>query len=364
MASRPRDYPFSAIVGQQAMKTALILNTINPEVGGVLIRGDRGTAKSTAVRALAALLGDQDVVAGCEYGCDPDDRVGGCEDCFGRFDADDVRPRGTRRMRVVELPVNATEDRVVGSIDLEAALATGEKRFERGILGTAHRNVLYVDEVNLLDDHIVDLLLDVAATGVNVVEREGLSVVHPARFILVGTMNPEEGDLRPQLLDRFGLCVPVGGLVDIDQRVEISDLRTRWDRDPEGMTREYEPAQEALRDRIAAAVKRLPDLEVSRPLRRVIAELSISLGVDGHRADLVLAKAAQAVAAFNGDREVAVHHIAAAADLVYEHRRADASRGKNISSLVTDATHADARKNHGPQRQPHPYKRKIDKLTS
>src|SRR5205823_11343448 len=207
-----------------------IFNAINPTIGGVLIRGEKGTAKSTAVRALARLLPDQEVVEGCHFGCRPDDADTWCADCRARA-ADGPLPVTTRRMRVVELPINASEDRVVGTIDLEAALKEGNRRFEPGVLAEANRNILYVDEVNLLDDHIVDVLLDAAAMGVNVVEREGVSVAHPARFILVGTMNPEDGELRPQLFDRFGLCVGVEGLADADQRVEIVEARAGWESD-------------------------------------------------------------------------------------------------------------------------------------
>src|SRR6266700_7644679 len=212
-------FPFSAIVGQERMKLALILNAVHPAIGGVLIRGERGTGKSTAVRALARLLPEHDVVQGCHFGCDPDDERAMCWDCRDRVAAGgSPLPREKRRMRVVDLPINASEDRVVGTIDLEAALKEGSRRFEPGVLAEANRNILYVDEVNLLDDHIVDVLLDAAAMGVNTVEREGVSVSHPSRFILVGTMNPEEGELRPQLLDRFGLCVDVEGIRDPDER--------------------------------------------------------------------------------------------------------------------------------------------------
>src|SRR4030081_1330944 len=221
MASERYSYPFSAIVGQDRMKMALVLNAINPSIGGVLIRGEKGTGKSTAVRALARLLPEQQVVAGCRFGDNPSDRENLCMDCQARVQAGENLVSATRRMRVVELPINASEDRVVGTIDLEAALKEGSRRFEPGVLAEANRNILYVDEVNLLDDHIVDVLLDAAAMGVNVVEREGVSVVHPARFILVGTMNPEEGELRPQLLDRFGLCADVEGIREPALRVEI-----------------------------------------------------------------------------------------------------------------------------------------------
>src|SRR3982075_2088617 len=205
------------------MKLALILNAIVPTISGVLIRGEKGTGKSTAVRALARLLPEHDVVEGCHFGCDPADVEALCADCRLRLKSAGVLPSHKRRMRVVELPINASEDRVVGTIDIEAALRTGTKKFEPGVLDAANRNILYVDEVNLLDDHIVDVLLDAAAMGVNIVEREGVSVTHPARVILVGTMNPEEGELRPQLLDRFGLCVDVEGIRDPDQRIEITE---------------------------------------------------------------------------------------------------------------------------------------------
>src|SRR3981081_2735253 len=224
MAIDRYSYPFTAIVGQERMKLALVLNAINPAIGGVLIRGEKGTAKSAAVRARPRLLPDQDVVEACLFGCHPEDRDALCTDCQERLaSGEDPLPRTRRGRRVVELPINASEDRVVGTIDLEAALREGSRRFEPGVLAEANRNILYVDEVNLLDDHIVDVLLDAAAMGVNVVEREGVSVTHPARFILVGTMNPEEGELRPQLLDRFGLCVDVEGIADADLRVEIAE---------------------------------------------------------------------------------------------------------------------------------------------
>ena len=232
-------FPFTAIVGQDLMKQALILNAINPAIGGVLIRGEKGTAKSTAVRSLTKLLPGLDVVADCRYGCPPDDADLQCIECTDRVVGGETLPRGRRRMRVVELPINASEDRVVGAIDIEAAIKRGEKEFEPGVLAEANRNILYVDEVNLLDDHIVDVLLDAAAMGQNTVEREGVSVSHPSRFILVGTMNPEEGELRPQLLDRFGLCVDVEGIRDVRQRVEIVERREAFEEDPSRFRRAF-----------------------------------------------------------------------------------------------------------------------------
>ena len=305
LSASPRGalYPFSAIVGQDRMRLALELNAINPAIGGVLIRGEKGTAKSTAVRALARLLPELDVVDGCHYSCEPP-RAGVeprlCMDCSERLGRGEKLSSTKRRMRVVELPINASEDRVVGSIDIESAIKTGTKRFEPGVLAEANRNILYVDEVNLLDDHLVDVLLDAAAMGVNIVEREGVSVWHPARFILVGTMNPEEGDLRPQLLDRFGLCVDVIGIRDVDQRVLIIERRERWEEDPEGFAREYAASESDAAARIKSAFQRLPGVEVPRAILQAIARQNVSLGVDGHRADLVARTAAQALAALNG----------------------------------------------------------------
>src|SRR5205085_8443681 len=236
------------------MKMALVLNAINPSIGGVLIRGEKGTGKSTAVRALARLLPEQQVVAGCRFGDNPSDRESLCMDCQARLQAGERLAAATRRMRVVELPINASEDRVVGTIDIEAALKEGSRRFEAGVLAEANRNILYVDEVNLLDDHIVDVLLDAAAMGVNIVEREGVSIMHPARFILVGTMNPEEGELRPQLLDRFGLCVDVEGLNDPDMRVEIAERDAAFRAGDEAFAEQFRDEDQDLADALAEAV--------------------------------------------------------------------------------------------------------------
>src|SRR5437588_10201374 len=250
-------YPFTAIVGQEQMKLALILNAINPAVGGVLIRGEKGTGKSTAVRALAGLLPEHLVVEGCRFGCDPGEPDHLCIDCRERKLAGPL-PVTRRRMRVVDLPINSSEDRVVGTIDMEAALRHGHRRFEPGVLAEANRNILYVDEVNLLDDHLVDVLLDAAAMGVNVVEREGVSIIHPSRFLLVGTMNPEEGELRPQLLDRFGLCVDVEGIRDPELRVLVTERDEAFRRGDPDFLAEFRAADEELAARIVTAVEHLP----------------------------------------------------------------------------------------------------------
>src|ERR671936_2921190 len=316
MALDRYSYPFTAIVGQDEMKLALVLNAINPTIGGVLIRGEKGTGKSTAVRALARLLPDQQVVEGCHFGCHPDDPEDWCLDCRDRARAGEL-PVATRRMRVVELPINASEDRVVGTIDLEAALKEGERRFEPGVLAEANRNILYLDEVNLLDDHIVDVLLYAAGMGVNTVEREGVSVSHPSRFILVGTMNPEEGELRPQLLDRFGLCVDVEGIRDLDQRISIVERRGGWEDDPAAFYARYADEETDIRDRIAEAIETYPEVDLPREILRLIAHLSIALEVDGHRADLVCARAAQAQAAYQGEEQVDVRHVTDVAEMVF-----------------------------------------------
>ena len=235
----PAIYPFTAIVGQERMRRALVLNAVNPRIGGVLIRGERGTAKSTAARALAALLPQVKVVAGCRFGCDPDNPTIWCTECRERAASGEQLPATTRPTSFINLPVSATEDRVVGTLDIEKAIQKGERRFEPGVLAAANRGLLYIDEVNLLDDHVVDVLLDSAAMGVNVVEREGISFSHPARFILVGTMNPEEGDLRPQLLDRFALSVDIHGIRDARERVQIMERNLTFEANAEAFRQEW-----------------------------------------------------------------------------------------------------------------------------
>jgi Mg-chelatase subunit ChlI len=313
-------YPFTAIVGQERLKRALLLNAINPRVGGVLIRGEKGTAKSTAVRALQRLLPLQRVVADCPFGDPPDDSQRMCDSCLARLEAGETLPVVERPTRLVELPVNASEDRVVGSLDLEHALAEGQRRFEPGLLAEANRGILYVDEVNLLDDHLVDLLLDAAAMGVNTVEREGISVSHPARFILVGTMNPEEGELRPQLLDRFGLVVEIGGLREINDRVAIIQRRLGYDHDPVAFAGEWEPAEQMLAERIKEAKLLLPKVKLTSMDMGIVARLAVELGVDGHRADLAILEAARTHAALEGRLALSPVDIRIAAELALPHR--------------------------------------------
>jgi len=302
------------------MRRALILNAIHPQIGGVLIRGERGTAKSTAARALAALLPEIEVVADCPFGCDPDQPATWCTECRERAEAGEELPRARRRTRFVNLPVSATEDRVVGTLDIERAIQKGERRFEPGVLAAANRGVLYVDEVNLLDDHVVDLLLDAAAMGVNVVERESISFSHPARFILIGTMNPEEGDLRPQLLDRFALCVDIQGIRDPVARMAIMERNLAYEADSDGFCEEWTPREQSLSREIARARELLPQVRYSQSDLATIATMMGELGVDGHRADLVVLKTARAHAAFEGRAHLSDRDILLAAELALPHR--------------------------------------------
>lgn len=313
-------YPFTAIVGQEKMKKALVLNIINPLLGGVLIRGEKGTAKSTAVRALAELLPEREQVSDCVFRCDPYEASLMCSDCSAKRLSGASFEVACSKMKVIDLPVSATEDRVVGTLDIEHAIKKGEKRFEAGILAYANRNILYVDEVNLLDDHVVDVLLDSAAMGINTIEREGISFSHPARFILVGTMNPEEGDLRPQLLDRFGLVVDVAGEKEPLQRVEVIKRRLAFESDPDGFVRGYESMQAALCERIAAAVQLLPQVRYNDRILEMAAAISINLRVDGHRADIGMIKTAMTVAAYNLREEAARSDLLEAAQMVLPHR--------------------------------------------
>lgn len=312
------NFPFTAIVGQDELKTALILNVIDPGIGGLLVMGEKGTAKSTAVRALAELLPELTVVQDCRFNCDPAGDL--CSVCLDKVKMQSI-VKGRKRMRVVELPLGITEDRLVGTLDIEHAIKQGEKRFEPGLLADANRNFLYVDEVNLLEDHIIDLLLDSAAMGVNTVEREGISFSHPARFILVGTMNPEEGDLRPQLLDRFGLCVQVVGLHDKKQRMEILRSKAAFDQNPQNFCDLWQCHQHKLVQKIVNAKDMLKTAELPDSALEWIVAVTTALHLDGHRADIVIMKTARALAAYQGQTTVGKSEIRNAALLALPHRQ-------------------------------------------
>lgn len=314
----PKAYPFSAIVGQEEMKLALLIASVDPSVGGVLILGDRGSGKSTAVRALAQLLPKMPVVSGCRYNCDPGVPESLCAEC---------RARGSKKLKaeaktvpVIDLPLGATEDRVVGALDLEKALAQGVKSFEPGLLAKAHRGFLYIDEVNLLEDHLVDLLLDVAASGENLVERDGLSVRHPARFVLVGTGNPEEGELRPQLLDRFGLSVEVRTPGELADRVAVIRQRDAFERAPDTFIANWEKQDSAVRRKIVAARKKAASVRVSDALLEKTSKLCLTLGTDGLRGELTLMRAARALAALEGAAAVNDAHLRRIAPPALRHR--------------------------------------------
>jgi magnesium chelatase subunit D len=368
-------FPFTAIVGQERMKRALVLNAINPAIGGVLIRGERGTAKSTAARALAALLPEIEVIAGCRFGCTPNHSDNWCDECRERMAAGEELLTTWRQISFVDLPVSATEDRVVGTLDIEKAIQKGERHFEPGVLASANHGILYVDEVNLLDDHVVDLLLDSAAMGVNVVEREGISFSHPARFILVGTMNPEEGDLRPQLLDRFALCVDVRGLAKPADRIAILERHVAFEQDPEGFYEEWLPQERKLAEEIARAREMVSDVEYTRRDMATIATLTADLRVDGHRADLVILKAARAHAALEGRKTISDLDILMGAELALAHRirrgpfeetalsvreleqrleqaSLDAEQTEMVPSREVDADSSDVKKNENLEQDP------------
>ena len=343
-------FPFSAIVGQDEMKLAILIAAVDPSIGGVLVFGDRGTGKSTAVRALAALLPKMRAVVGCRYGCDPQAVSGQCEDCRTRR----AKSPGQAALKshlvpvpVVDLPLGATEDRVVGALDLERALAQGVKAFEPGLLARANRGFLYVDEVNLLEDHLVDLLIDVAASGENVVERDGLSVRHPARFVLVGSGNPEEGELRPQLLDRFGLAVDVKTPTELAKRVEVVRRRDAFERDSEAFVARWAAEDDRIRRRVVAARKRLPDVVLPDAALERAAQLCMALGTDGLRGELTLVRAARALAAYDGAPVVGDAQLRRVAGPALRHRlrrnpldEADAS--VRVERVVSELFGADA----------------------
>jgi magnesium chelatase subunit I len=312
-------FPFSAIVGQEQIKQALVSAAVDPGIGGVLVFGTRGTGKSTAVRALAALLPTMRAVRDCTYACDPHNPGAWCEECTARA-KQGALPEHAVPVPVVDLPLGATEDRVVGALDLERALSQGSKVFAPGLLAKANRGFLYIDEVNLLEDHLVDLLIDVAASGFNVVEREGLSVRHPAKFVLIGSGNPEEGELRPQLLDRFGLSVDVKTPDDIAARVEVVRRRDQFERDPAAFIAAWKRQDATLQRKILAARKRLPEVEVPEGTLQLAARLCMNLGTDGLRGELTLVRAARALASLQGERTVGPAQLRAVAASALRHR--------------------------------------------
>ncbi len=327
-------FPFSAIVGQEAMKQAMVLTAVDPAIGGVLVFGDRGTGKSTAVRALAALLPPIEAVEGCPVNSAKAEDV-----------PDWAQGAGKKRVKmptpVVDLPLGAGEDRVTGSLDIERALTRGEKAFEPGLLARANRGYLYIDEVNLLEDHVVDLLLDVAQSGENVVEREGLSIRHPARFVLVGSGNPEEGELRPQLLDRFGLSVEVRSPTDIEERIEVIRRRDLFERDHAAFMKKWRAQDTKVRKRILAARAGLAGLETPAAVLRDCAELCVTLGSDGLRGELTLLRAARALAAYEGAAVVERAHLRAVSAMALSHRlRRDpldeAGSGARVARVVDE----------------------------
>lgn len=312
-------FPFSGLIAQEKMKTGLLLNAVDPGIGGVLISGHKGTGKSTAVRALAGILPSIEVVKGCPYHCSPSDSSIMCSFCRDKLDAGEVLPIEVRPMPLVELPLSATEDRVVGTLHIEQALKTGERNFEPGVLAAANRGILYVDEVNLLDDHLVDILLDSAASGVNVVERDGISYSHPARIMLVGTMNPEEGELRPQFLDRFGLSLTVGSVTDLEQRRRIVTRRIAFDMDPESFISRWSADETLLLEQIVTARRHLEEVEIEQDMVGLAVFLSTEVEAQGHRSDIAIIKTARALAAFL-EEEIRQEHVLEAARFVLPHR--------------------------------------------
>ncbi len=330
-------FPFSAIVGQDDLKSALLISAIDPTIGGVLAFGDRGTGKTTAIRALAALLPKQTVVAGCRFRCDPEKPGQLCANCQSSTKSGQLRTR-QESPSVVDLPLGATEDRVLGSLDLERALADGELTFEPGLLAGAHRGFLYVDEVNLLDDHLVDILLDVAASGVNRIEREGMSLTHSAEFVLIGSGNPEEGELRPQLLDRFGLSVDVRTPLEPKDRVEIIKRRQAFERDREAFARSWKRKDAALRKKIEKARDLAEKIETPDASLEAAAALCVKLGSDGLRGELALIRAARGFAALAGDEHVTLKHLKRGAPMALGHRlRKDPLDDSDASARVARA---------------------------
>jgi len=312
-------YPFVAIVGQETLKKAIILNVINPEIGGVLIRGEKGTAKSIAVRGLVDILPKIKVVKGCRFNCDPNIPEKYCFECKIRAENNEIVPE-YRPVSIVDVPLNITEDRLVGSIDIEKVLTEGKKSFEPGILAKAHRNILYIDEINLLEDNIIDALIDVAAMGVVIIEREAISMSYPSEFILIGSMNPEEGELRPQLLDRLALQVEVKGLDNVKDRVEVMKRSREFLEDPLGFRQKFAEEERKLRERIIKARERLKDVTTPPRMMALISRIGIDFNIDGHRGDIIMEKTARTHAAYEGRLEVDVGDVIVAAELALPHR--------------------------------------------
>ncbi|NHI91930.1 MAG: magnesium chelatase [Candidatus Lokiarchaeota archaeon] len=312
-------FPFTAIVGQEKMKLALVLNVINPLIGGVLIRGERGTGKSTAVRALAELLPEIDVIQGCFFNCSPNDSEGVCEECKIKLEKG-LASIIKKKKRVVEIPLSATEDKVVGSLDIERAIKEGIKALDPGLLAAANRNILYVDEINLLSDHIVDDLLDSAAFGINKIEREGISIAHPAKFALVGSMNPEEGELRPQILDRLGLSIDIVSIDDKKLRLEILKRVEKFDSDPIGFIQAFAEREKELQNKIDLAINLIKGIIIPPKLQRLIVQICLNLQVPTHRGEITIARCAKALAAFDGRKEVNEKDVLTAAQLALGHR--------------------------------------------
>jgi len=349
-------FPLSAIVGQDLLKKGLLINAIDPTVGGVIITGDKGTGKSTAVRALAHTLPRLRAVEGCPFNCDPENMRLMCKACQERFEREGSLPWVEKAMEIIDMPLSATEDMVVGSLDIKRALSDGIRALEPGILARANRNILYIDEVNLLDDHLINVLLDAAAMGVNVIEREGISLYHPARFLLIGTMNPEEGRLRPQILDRFGLCVDVGALTDPRDRLEVIKRRKAFDRDCWAFEEQFAEDQHTLKQDIAEAQQLLPEVAESPQMLEQIVTITGSLGIRTHRADIVMEKTAAAIAALDGRRELISQDVIDAALLALPHRMRQKPFEKDIP---LDRQHIESAldQQHDEQEQPEAFER-------
>jgi Mg-chelatase subunit ChlI len=313
-------YPFSAIVGQGELKLALLLNAVNPMIGGLLVRGQKGTGKSSSVRALVDILPEVTVVKGCPFNCSPTDPTNMCPSCLERYRSGEPLEYERRPMRIVSLPIGSTDDRVIGSLDIEKAISQGIRALQPGLLAEANQNILYIDEVNLLPDHITDSILDAAASGWNTVEREGISVSHPSRFILIGTMNPEEGELRPQLADRFSLHISVEGIYDEGQRVEIIRRNIEFGEDPVGFSKRWTGEQEELKLRIVKARDLITEVETPEPMLRAVASACISLHVDGHRPDISTIRASKTLAALEGRSEVEWGDVMRVAIMAVGHR--------------------------------------------